>query len=138
MTEDDTREGVQDVDFYVRIALERNPEILAAQRNVAAQSEVIPQVTALADPMLTDTFQPITGNSVQTAAGRGPNLVTLSQRFPWFSKLRVRGEVAEQETKMALARLAQSQLKVIEAVKLSYYELYFNQRAIDITKVNKS
>ena len=135
---EDTLAGAHDVDFYVRIALERNPEILAAQRNVAAQSEVIPQVTALADPMLTDTFQPITGNSVQTAAGRGPNLVTLSQRFPWFSKLRVRGEVAEQETKMALARLAQSQLKVIETVKLSYYELYFNQRAIEITKVNKS
>ena len=126
--------GPHPVDFYVRLALERNPEILAARRGVAGRAEVIPQVTALDDPMLVDSFQPVTSNSVQTAAGRGTNMLTLSQRFPWFGKLRLRGEVAEQETKMALTRLAQSQLKVIENVKLSYYELYFIQRAIEITE----
>jgi outer membrane protein TolC len=98
---------------------------------------VIPQVTALDDPMLVDTFQPIDDHSVQTAAGRGPNMLSLSQRFPWFGKLRVRGEVAEQETQMALTRLAQAQLKVIEDVHLAYYELYFNQRAIEITEANE-
>ncbi len=126
-------EGSHDIDFYVRLALERNPQILAAQRGVAAQTEVIPQVTALDDPILTETFQPITSNSVQTAAGRGVNALTVSQRFPWLSKLRVRGEVAEQETQMAITRLAQSELKVVEDIKLSYYELYFNQGAIAIT-----
>lgn len=127
-------EGTHDVDFYVRVALERNPEILTAQRDVAAQAEVIPQATALNDPMLSNTFMPITNNSVQTAAGRGVNTLSLSQRFPWFGKLRVRGEVAEQETKIALARLAEAQLKVIERVKLSYFELYFTQQAIKITE----
>lgn len=127
-------QGEHDVDFYVRIALERNPEILAARRDVAAQSEVIPQATALDDPMLVESFQPFSNNSIQTAAGRGVNSLSLSQRFPWFGKLRVRGEVAEQETKIALARFAQSQLKVIEQVKLSYFELFFNQGAIEITE----
>ncbi|MFQ5730561.1 MAG: TolC family protein [Planctomycetaceae bacterium] len=127
-------EGVHGVDFYVRVAIERNPEILAAQRRVAAQAEVIPQATALDDPVLADFFQPITDNSVQTAAGRGPNTLSLSQRFPWFGKLRVRGEVAEQETRIALTRLAQAQLKVVEDVHFAYYELYFNQHAIAITE----
>ena len=127
-------QGPHSVDFYVQIALERNPEILAAQQGVSAQAEVIPQVTALDDPMLVDTFQPINKHSVQTAAGRGPNALTLAQRFPWFGKLRVRGEVAEQQTKIALSRLAQAQLKVIEDVKLSYYEVAFNQQAITITE----
>ncbi len=130
-------EGAHPVGFYVQFALERNPELLAAQRGVAARAEVIPQVTALDDPMLADTFMPIQNNSVQTAAGRGPNTLSLSQRFPWFGKLRVRGEVAEQETKMALTRLAQAQLKVTEDVYLSYYELSFNQSAIQITEANE-
>lgn len=127
-------EDPHDVDFFVQVALERNPEIIAAQRAVNAQSYVIPQVTALDDPMLTDTFQPFDGNAVQTAAGRGPNTLTLTQKLPWLGKLRVRGEVAEQDTKMALTRLAQAQLKVIEDVKLAYHELSFNQEAIEIVE----
>ncbi len=130
-------DGPQDVDFFVQIALERNPEILAAQRGVAAQANVIPQVTALDDPIVTDTFQPIDRHSVQTAAGRGPNTLTVTQKLPWLSKLRVRGEVAEQDAKIALTRLAQSQLKVIEDVKLAYYELAYNQAAIEIIESDR-
>ncbi len=122
----------QEVDFFVQIALERNPEILAAQRAVTAQAHVIPQVTALADPVVTDVLQPFDNYSVQTAAGRGPNTLTLTQTLPWLSKLRVRGEVAEQDAKIALTRLAQSELKVIEDVKLAYYDLAYNQEAITI------
>lgn len=127
-------EGAHAVDFYVQFALERNPEILAAQNAVAAQVQRIPQVTALDDPILTDTFQPIPDNSIQTAGGRGPNTLALTQKLPWLGKLRVRGEVAEQESKIALTRLAQAQLKVIEDVKLSYYDLAYNQNAINIVE----
>ncbi len=129
--------GPHPVDFYVRIALERNPEIRAASRRAEAQQEVIPQVTALDDPLLGDTFWPVTDNSPQTASGRMPNTLTLSQQFPWFGKLRLRGEVAEQQTKIALTDLAKAQLKVTEDVKIAYHELQFHQRAIDITLVNK-
>lgn len=130
-------DGSHPVDFYVQLALERNPEILATQRAVAAQAEVIPQVTALEDPMLVDSFQPILGNSLQTASGRIPNQLTISQKYPWFGKLRVRGEVAEQEAKIALTQLAQTQLKVIEEVKAAYYAVYFNEEAIQITLSSK-
>lgn len=130
-------QGAHPLDVYVQTALDRNPEILAARRAVAAQVEDIPQVTALDDPMLVDSFQPITNNSVETAAGRGPNMLSLSQKFPWFGKLRLRGEVAEQEAQMALARLAQAQLEVIEDVHIAWYELYFHQRAIRITETNR-
>jgi outer membrane protein, heavy metal efflux system len=123
----------KDVDFFVSLALQRNPEVLAAQRAAFARAEVLPQVTALDDPMLSEAFQPFQNHSLQTAAGRGVNSLMLSQKFPWFGRLRVRGEVAEQDTQMALARLAQAQLKVIESVKLAYYELYYTQRALEIT-----
>lgn len=129
--------GAHPVAFYLRIALERSPEILAAQRRVAAEAERIPQVTALDDPTLTDTFWPFPNNSLQTAAGRLPNTLSIQQRFPWLAKLRVRGEVVEQETKMALTQLAQAQLRVAQEVRLAYYDVAYYQEAIRITEENE-
>lgn len=126
--------GNHSVGYYVQLALANNPEIAAAQHRVAAQTEVIPQVTSLDDPTLSNTFQPFHNNSVQTAAGRGPNTLTLAQKFPWFGKLHVRGEVAEADSQIALTKLVQAQLKVIEDVNLAYYDVYFYQKSIKITK----
>ncbi|MBI1314306.1 transporter [bacterium] len=131
-------EGEHPLGFYVQFALGRNPEILAAQRAIAASSEVIPQVTAYDDPMLVDTFQPISSNSLQTAAGRAPNTLMLSQKFPWFGKLETRGQIAEQDVQIAMTRLAQAELKVTEDVRLAYYEMQFSQRAIAITEEDAS
>ncbi|MGH7127299.1 MAG: TolC family protein, partial [Planctomycetaceae bacterium] len=130
-------DGPHPVEFYVQLALERNPEIRAAQREVAAEAERIPQVTALDDPMLEDRFWPIPDHSPQTASGRMPNSLMLSQKFPWFDKLRVRGEVAAQETQIALTELAETELRVIEQVHLAYYDIYYYQRAIEITQENE-
>ncbi len=127
-------EGEHDADFYVQQALERNPEIQAAEHAAAAAAQRIPQAVALDDPVLTDSFQPLPDASLQTAAGRAPNLVALSQRFPWFGKLRLRGQIAEQEAQIALTRLVQTQLKVTEQVRLAYAEVWFNQEAIAITE----
>jgi hypothetical protein len=49
-------EGEHPLDFYVRAALTCNPEIQAAERHVAAQSEAVPQVTSLPDPVLSDNL----------------------------------------------------------------------------------
>ena len=127
-------EGEHPLSFYVQLALGRNPEILAAQRSISAWSEVIPQVTAFDDPMLVDTFQPLDDHSVQTAAGRAPNTLMLSQKFPWYGKLETRGQIVEQDVQIAMTRLAQAELKVTEDVRLSYYEVQFSQRAIAITE----
>ncbi|GIW81280.1 MAG: RND transporter [Gemmatales bacterium] len=122
------------VDYYVELALERNPEIRARARRAQALAERFPQATALPDPILSNTIWPISSNAPQTAMGRSTHSLTLMQRYPWFGKLRLRGEVARADARIALTELAAAQLKVIEDVKLAYYEIYFNQRAIDITR----
>ena len=127
-------EGEHPLGYYVQLALGQNPEILAAQRSINASSAVIPQVISLDDPMLIDSFQPIDDHSVQTAAGRAPNTLSLSQKFPWFGKLATRGQIAEQDVQIAMARLAQAELKVTEDVRLAYYEVQFNQRGITIAE----
>jgi outer membrane protein, heavy metal efflux system len=121
------------LNYYIQVALSTNPEILAAQHRLAAQSQVVPQVTSLDDPNLVDTFQPFDNHSVQTAAGRGPNTLSLSQKFPWFGKLDTRGRVAQANVQVAHTQLTQAKLKVIEDVNLAYYDVYYNQKAIQIT-----
>jgi cobalt-zinc-cadmium efflux system outer membrane protein len=125
-------EGEHPLSFYVQAALTRNPEIQAAERHVAAQAEVVPQVTSLPDPLLADVGWPSANQAVQTAAGRVTNTLLLAQQFPWFGKLRLRGEVAELQTKIALTQLAEVQLKVIEEVKLAYYDIYYDNQALRI------
>ena len=134
---EETFTGEHPVEFYVISALERNPELLAANHRVTAQAERIPQVTALDDPMVSEQFYPLDDHSLQTAGGRLPSTLTLSQKFPWLSKLRVRGEVEEQETQIALTQVAQTQLRVAEQVKLTYYDLYANQQVIEITESSR-
>ncbi|HTU22946.1 MAG TPA: TolC family protein, partial [Gemmataceae bacterium] len=125
-------EGEHPLGFYVQAALKRNPEVLAAERHAAAQAAVVPQVTSLPDPMLTDVGWPSSNQTIQTAAGRVTNIMLLTQQLPWCGKLRLRGEAANLTTKIALTQLAESQLKVVEAVKLAYYNIYVNQRSLRI------
>ena len=125
-------EGEHPIAFYVQAALKRNPVIRAAERHAAAQAQVVPQVTALPDPMLADVGFPSANQTIQTAAGRVTNVMLLTQQFPWCGKLRRRGEAANLNTKIALTQLAESQLQVVEAVKLAYYNIYLNQRSLRI------
>ncbi len=125
-------EGEHSVAFYVQAALARNPEILAAERQVAVQAEIVPQVSALPNPALTGFGFPSLHQTVQTAGGPIVNNLVLTQQFPWCGKLRQRGEAAKLDTKIALTQLAETQLRVIEAVKLAYYDIYYNKLALKI------
>lgn len=126
--------GEHPLDYYVKLALSRNPEVQAMQRRVAARLEVIPQVTTLPDPMLSNVFWPIAENSPQTASGRMPYSLMVEQQFPWLGKLRLRGQVAELESQIALAESAETELRIIAAVKEAYYDIGFFEQAIRFTQ----
>ncbi len=71
--------GAHTIAFYVQTALNRNPEILAAQRQVTVQAEMAPQVSTLPYPTLTGIVWPWPSQTVQTAAGRIINTMILQQ-----------------------------------------------------------
>lgn len=128
--------GEYPVEFFLAMAVERNPEIQAARAEYSAQAQVIPQVTALDDPMLSSILWPLWQNAPQTAMGRMPLSLMLSQNYPWKGKLELQGQVAALEAQMARAQWAQAELKVFEAVQLAYYDIQFYQRALDIYQEN--
>ena len=79
------------LDGYIRIALLNNAGLRSAFEQWRSALERIPQVTALPDPQFTYTNFI---EEVQTRTGPQNNRFQLSQKFPWFGKLKAQGDVA--------------------------------------------
>jgi outer membrane protein, heavy metal efflux system len=130
--------GPQPVDVFIRRALAENRTVQAAYHNVQSLKHRIPQVTALEDPVASNTVFPIPSVAPQYfLMGYNPYNLTLAQQFPWFGTLRLRGEAAERDVQVALAELAAAQLDTVANVKRAYYNLYASQRAEEILTENR-
>ena len=118
---------------YVKYAALHNPGLRAAFEQWRAAVERVPQVTALPDPMLSYAYYI---EQVETRVGPQRHRLGVKQAFPWFGKLRLRGDVASAHARAAAQQLEALRLKVAHGVKDAYYELYYLARAIAITKEN--
>ncbi len=130
--------GPQPVDAYIRRALAENRTVQAAFHNVESLKHRIPQVTALDDPVASNTIFPIPSVAPQySLMGYNPYNLTLAQQFPWCGTLRVRGQVAAKDVDVALAELAAAQIDAVTAVKRGYFDLYANQKTEAILGENR-
>ncbi|WP_246146247.1 TolC family protein [Rubripirellula lacrimiformis] len=117
-------------------ALATHPTVAAARQRVAAAQHRIPQVTALDDPTLGNTFWPIQDQALQTAGGRIGHQFALTQKVPWPAKLNARGSVASREVQVAIAESARAELEITEAVRLAYYQLWLAEELVQIVDEN--
>src|SRR5262245_20087637 len=130
--------GPQPVDVYIRRALAENRTVQAARYNVLALKARIPQVTALDDPVVSNTIYPIPAVAPQySLMGYNPYNLMIAQQFPWCGTLRLRGEAAAEDVKVALAELCAAELDAVATVKRAYYDLYFNERAEQVLTENR-
>jgi outer membrane protein, heavy metal efflux system len=127
-------EGPHAVHDYVAFALGQNPEIQAARKQMEALAHQVPVAASLQDPKLGMTLFP---EQVQTAAGQQEFVLNASQMIPLGGKLSARAELAESKTNVARAKLAAVELLTVAKVKRAYYELYFVQQAIEVTKKDR-
>jgi len=118
-------------DDFVRLALERNPSLRAAEQHVLRLRERVPQASSLDDPRVTVT--PI-GDMAETAAGQVRVMTGVSQRLPYPGKLDQRGRVAEQDVAIAEQELERTRLSVIADTRRAYWSLYGTVRAMEITR----
>ena len=127
----DTGEGP---DVYVKLALERNPSIRAAELRVQRHGAVVPEVTSLDDPML--QVAPF-GEMAETAAGQVGLMSGVCQKLPYPVKLDTRGKIAQQDVEMAQTELRQTRLRVIADTRRAYWSYYFTTRALETTRENR-
>jgi len=120
------------IESFVTVALERNPAIRRAVREIERLGFRVPQVTSLPDPMI--DFMPPTGDMTETAAGMLDAGIGISQEVPFPGKLRRRGEAAEQDVRIAFARLADMRLQTGVDVANAYYDHYLATVSAEITR----
>ena len=133
LTSDEAASLSQGIELHevLPMALMRNPGVEAQRRRWLAAIHVEPQATSLKDPMLQFGYQ---FDSVETRVGPQRWNLGLSQQIPWWRKLWARGRRAGTLADIARLRFEAAARDLIVDVKDAYYELYYLDQAIPITR----
>lgn len=121
------------LDSYLEIAAENNPKLKSMFNRYLAALEEVPQVGTLPDPQVMFGFfvQP-----VETRVGAQRANLSVTQAFPWFGTLNAREQVAAERAKISLQAFEDAKLELFMQVKVTYNDLYYLQKAIEITREN--
>ena len=122
-----------DLNNYLQIAADNNPNLKAKFNEYMAALEVAPQVKALPDPQIVFAYfiQPI-----ETRLGPQQFKISATQMFPWIGTLKAKENVAIQMAKAKYEVFEESKSKLFNDVRALYYNLYINQKATNITLEN--
>ena len=112
----------------VAYAALHNPALQAAWHRWQAALHRVPQARALPDPKASYEVMGRTGLEQQTLG--------VSQMLPWFGKLKLSGQMAEEEARAAQQEYEAEQLKVFREIKDAYYEYYYLGRAVAVVRGN--
>jgi len=125
--------GQNYLDKYLLEAADNNPGLKSAFNEYLAALEKVPQVGALPDPQVTFGYfiQP-----VETRVGPQKARISASQMFPWFGTLGTKKDAATEMANSKYELFEEAKSRLFYDVKSTYYNLYFTQKAIDITLEN--
>lgn len=115
------------VQTLVDEALARSPRVAAARARAEAALERVPQARSLPDPKL---MVGVFLAEVETRVGPQRARVGLSQRFPWFGKRGLAGDIAAADAAAAGERLAGVERELARSVREAYAELWYLERAV--------
>lgn len=123
----------KDLQEYLLLAAENNPELKALYNEYLAMLEQVVQQGVLPDPQLSFGYfiQP-----VETRVGAQRFITSFSQMFPWFGTLDARQKVAAEKAKVALQVFSINKLALYRDIKILYNKLYYTNRAVAITRQN--
>ncbi|ELR73109.1 Heavy metal RND efflux outer membrane protein, CzcC family [Fulvivirga imtechensis AK7] len=118
---------------YLEIAAENNPELKARYAEFEASLEKIPQAKTLQDPTLSIGYFI---SPVETRVGPQRVRFSLSQMFPWFGTLDARGDVAALQAKANYLKFINARGKLFQMVKGQYYEIWEVQKLMELEQKN--
>ena len=116
---------------YIEAALNDNPALGEALARYRGALQKVPQVTSLPDPML--SFTQFIRNA-ETRVGPQLNTLMLTQKFPWFGKLDLKGRVVFKEAAAQYQGYRAGEREIIAQVKRAFYDLGYVDRAAEISR----
>jgi outer membrane protein TolC len=126
--------GKASLSEFIQVALNENPQIKAADKEWQAALERIPQVKSLPDPILSYSHF---GQSIETRLGPQRNKISVSQMFPFFGKLSIKGDVAHSQAWILEAQYRAVKADIILRVKKAFFSLYWFDKALKISQEEK-
>ena len=122
-----------DLNNYLKTAAENNPGLKSRFSEYLAALEIVPQVKALPDPQVAFGYfiQP-----VETRVGPQQFKISASQMFPWIGTLKAKENLAIQAAKAKLEAFEEAKSKLFNEIRSTYFNTYFNHKAIEITIEN--
>ena len=128
-----TTSAQKPLDRYLETAAENNPGLKAAFNEYMAALEKVPQVNSLPDPKV--AFQYFV-KPIETRMGPQRFKAGVSQMFPWFGTLEAKENAAAQKAKARYQKFKQQKSRLFKEIRAAYFDLYFNEKATEITLEN--
>lgn len=119
----------------IKEARENNPAIQAAKKRWDASLSRIPQAKSLDNPNIGVTFEKIPRGTIKLDKTMAEDrMLSITQMFPFFGKLPLKGKIALMESQMFAADYKNKELEVINEVKNAYYDLFMNYKEIELSR----
>jgi len=115
-------------------ALKNNPEIQVAKRKVEVARARAGQATYLEDPEVNMEAWGIPLNRPLSFRSANPIVLGLRQKFPFFGKLRLKGEIAGEEVNVVKEELRAKEVEIVTKVKSAYADFFMANKSIEIQK----
>jgi outer membrane protein, heavy metal efflux system len=115
-------------------ALKTNPEIQAAKSKVEAARARAGQSTYLEDPELNLEAWGVPLNHPIRYRSANPLIIGLRQKLPFYGKLGLKGEMANQEMKMVEEELRAKEQEIVAKVKSAYADYFMASKGVEIYK----
>lgn len=118
---------------YVLYALKNSSALESAFIAYRAALKKAPQVSALPEPVVSYAYFI---NAIETKVGAMRHRIGISQPVPWFGKLNLKAEIANEEARAAYYAFLVNKNKLVADVIRAYYELAYLKSAQSITDEN--
>jgi outer membrane protein TolC len=125
----------KELESYLQLAAENNPGLKAKFSDYMAALEVAPQVKALPDPKVAFGYFI---SPVETRVGPQQAKISAIQMFPWFGTQNAKESVAIQLAKTKYEVFLEAKSKLFNETRSTYFNIYYNLRAIEITRDNQT
>lgn len=122
----------------VQLALERSPEVEAAQAAIRTAEHSVAPAKTLPDPTVSagwaGRLAPFVTMPGDASSYRG---VTVSQQFPYPGKLRLQASVAERDVDAARVECEAARRRIVADANTAFAEYFYLDKAIEATRQNK-
>lgn len=123
------------LEALIKEARENNLDILAAKKRWEASLLKIPQAKSLENPTVDFSFMKIQKGTIKLDKTMPEDRVlSISQMFPLFGKLTLKGKIAFVKSQMTASEYKDKELEIINKLKNSYYILFMNYKVIELNQ----